>query len=76
VEEPEHGVVYLERFVTELYEKLGLRIEKLLRGSDRQRPDSNPGSRQDIIIAVKSRGRRELEEVEQRIAGRRPASPN
>jgi SAM-dependent methyltransferase len=50
---PEHGVVYLERFVTELYEKHGLRIETLMPGSERQRPDSNPNSRQDIVIAIK-----------------------
>ncbi|HVE88985.1 MAG TPA: class I SAM-dependent methyltransferase [Burkholderiaceae bacterium] len=51
--EPEHGVIYLENFVIGLYAKYGLHIQTLLRGSDRKRVDSNPGSRQDIVIAVK-----------------------
>ncbi len=50
---PEHGVIYLERFVTELYEEHGLQIETLMPGSDRRKPDSNPNSRQDIVIAIK-----------------------
>jgi hypothetical protein len=50
---PEHGVIYLERFVTELYEEHGLQMP----GSDRRKPDSNPNSRQDIVISIKP-GRR------------------
>lgn len=53
VEFPEHGVIYLEGFVTELYEEHGLQIETLMPGSDRRKPDSNPNSRQDIVIAIK-----------------------
>jgi ubiquinone/menaquinone biosynthesis C-methylase UbiE len=53
-EQPEHGVVYLERFVTELFEKHGLRIEKLMPNSERQKPDSNRNSRQDLVIAIKA----------------------
>jgi ubiquinone/menaquinone biosynthesis C-methylase UbiE len=52
-EEPEYGVVYLERFVTGLFDKHGLRIEKLIPGSERQKPDSKRNSRQDLIIAIK-----------------------
>jgi len=54
-EEPEHGVAYLERYVTELYPKYGLRIEKLIPSKDRQKPDSNPRSPQDNIIAIKEK---------------------
>ena len=52
---PEHGVVYLEQFVTELYQKHGLRIETLMPGSERQKPNSNSNSRQDIVVAIKPR---------------------
>jgi ubiquinone/menaquinone biosynthesis C-methylase UbiE len=51
---PEHGVIYLESFVRELYERQGLRIETLMPSSIRGKPDSNPNSRQDIVIAIKS----------------------
>lgn len=51
--EPEHGVCYLEEFVRSCYARYGLTLQTLLYGSWSGRPDGNPNSRQDIIIALK-----------------------
>jgi len=53
-EEPEHGTYYLESYVRELYARCGLKIEKLMVGSERKRSDSSSSHRQDVIFAVKS----------------------
>ena len=52
-DEPEWGVLYLEDFVRSCYERHGFAIERLWYGSSSGREDSNPHSRQDLIIAVK-----------------------
>jgi hypothetical protein len=52
-EEPEHGVYYQEDFIRSCYERCGLTVQTLRYGSWLGRPDGDPGSRQDIIIAKK-----------------------
>jgi SAM-dependent methyltransferase len=53
VEEPEHGVIYVEDYVKGLYARYGLRIAHLYHGCWIQRADSSQAHKQDIVIAEK-----------------------
>jgi SAM-dependent methyltransferase len=55
VDEPEHGVVFREDHVVGVLADLGLRVERLWRGSrfGHEDPDHNPSSQQDILILTK-----------------------
>jgi hypothetical protein len=52
--EPEHGVVYLERYVRQCLDAHGLRIQRLWRGSKygHDDPEHNRDSEQDLVIAT------------------------
>jgi SAM-dependent methyltransferase len=50
LEEPEHGVVYLEEYVTECFADNGLRIDRLFHRGD---SDGNRDRPQDLVVAHK-----------------------
>jgi SAM-dependent methyltransferase len=56
LEEPEHGVVYVEEYVRECLDHRGLRIRRVWRGSrfGESDPGHNRSSQQDIVIATKA----------------------
>jgi len=56
VEEPEHGVIYIEDYVKGVYSKRRLRMSKVTHGSWMHRKDSTEAHKQDIVIATKSGG--------------------
>jgi len=53
VEEPEHGVIYLEDYIRDLYIQRRLEITNLSYGSWIERPHSSKTHRQDIVVARK-----------------------
>ena len=54
LEEPEHGVIYREDYVRELYSEYGLELRNLSHGSWIERPDSSNTHRQDVVVAIKA----------------------
>jgi SAM-dependent methyltransferase len=54
LDEPEHGVIYVERHVCELFEQHRLHVDTISYGYWRQRPGSCHKRPQDILIAIKS----------------------
>jgi SAM-dependent methyltransferase len=53
LEEPEHGVIYLEDYVKDLYAQVGLQLRNVSHGSWIERPDSSKTHRQDVVVALK-----------------------
>jgi SAM-dependent methyltransferase len=56
LEEPEHGVIYVEEYVKGCFDDCGLRLRRMLRGSrfGKADPDHNRNSQQDIVVATKA----------------------
>jgi SAM-dependent methyltransferase len=55
LEEPEHGVVYVEEYVRGCFDQCGLQLGRVWRGSrfGQSDPSHNRNSQQDIVIATK-----------------------